>query len=146
MRIDTADPTMLRSRLVAVAAAVWLMLWMVVVGAHHHENGIGSADSGIVAGEALISIESSQVAKCQLPPGHAHAEKDSSTHHDDQCMTAALNPPPVALATFGAAVSSVGEAQWLAYPASVSGRGLPAALGMRCSGRDLLIRLCLSRR
>ncbi|EFG78375.1 hypothetical protein HMPREF0591_1713 [Mycobacterium parascrofulaceum ATCC BAA-614] len=117
-----------------------------MVGAHHHENTTNSTNPEIVAGEALNSIRSSQVVKYQIPPDHAHAERDSSTHHDDQCMTAAFTPSVAALATFGAAVSPVGGAGWLARPASVSGRGPPAALGMRCAGRHLLTRLCLSRR
>lgn len=99
---------MLRSRLVAVAATVWLMLWMVIGGAHHHESRTNSTDLEIVAGEALTSLESSQVVRDQLPPDHAHAERDSSTHHDDQFMAAALTPSVAALASFGAAVSPVG--------------------------------------
>ncbi len=146
MRIDVADPTMLRSRLVAVAATVWLMLWMVIGGAHHHESRTNSTDLEIVAGEALTSLESSQVVRDQLPPDHAHAERDSSTHHDDQFMAAALTPSVAALASFGAAVSPVGGAGWSAYPAAAPGRGPPTVLAVRCAGRDLLTRLCLSRR
>ncbi|MGV7301732.1 putative copper homeostasis (lipo)protein LpqS [Mycobacterium kansasii] len=129
----------------AAAAALWMALWVVVIGAHNSAHG-GLLHAATPTPHPPHVLVTSVGAEFTVTVDHPHAGKDSSTAHHEQFLTAVLPRSASALAALGVLAAVIAVAGGSTQFRVLAGRGPPAPVGALVAGQDLLTRLCLSRR
>jgi plasmid stabilization system protein ParE len=130
---------------VAVVAAVWLAVWVVVIGAHS-VMGDGHSESSVPhPAHALVASLGSEFA---VNVDHPHVGNGSSSAHPEQFSAAVLTRSGAAVAALAVlgAVLAVAVAGGLARLGAPAGRGPPRARAFSVTGQEVLTRFCLSRR
>lgn len=133
-----------RHPMLGLAAVVWLVGWLLILGAH---STMASAQA-MPAPHAAHVLPMSVGDEFTLNVDHPHADKGYPSAHPERFATAVLPrsaPGAEALVGLGvlAAVALIG---WRSEREAASGRGPPRGLGPYLSGQDRLTRFCLSRR
>lgn len=139
--------------IVAAGAALWLVLWLVVVGAHNAgKNGWlhGEWPTPHPSRASATSMGAEPALNAGHRPalnaGHRQLYQDSWTAHGERFMTAVLPPSAGAFGTADAVAGSVLDAITSAQLSMPVDRSPPVAIVDCLVGQELLIRLCVSRR
>ncbi|EUA12145.1 lpqS family protein [Mycobacterium kansasii 732] len=109
---------------VAAAAAVWMALWVVIIGAHNSAHG-GLLHSEPPASHPPHALISTVGAEYAVNVDHPHVGKGSSTAHHEQFMTAVLPRSASTLVALGVMAALVAAAGWLIPRVVLAGRGRP---------------------
>jgi len=125
---------------VALVAAAWLVLWILVIGAHstllHSESAPSHpshAPPTLLGAETAVNVDP------------AHVDTSPTGHHHEHLVTVVL---PRGASTFAAAglVAWVAT-RWLVHAfIARSGSDPPEQSGLFVAGQQFLTRLCISRR